>query len=110
MRDGTSTRLLPICSPRCAVMPMADKIGKQNTVEVCLSIRSISPNVTISAAATNQGAFGWSKSDIILNWATRHGSTYSWHVESSPLHVRDHSLAEQPIKSLADRRAALRDR
>jgi len=110
MRDGTSTRLLPICSPRCAVMPMADKIGKQNTVEICLSIRSISLNVKISAAATNQGAFGSPKSDIILKRAARHGFIYSWHVESSSIHVRDHSLTVQPIKSLADRRAALRDR
>src|SRR3546814_12407703 len=48
MRDGTSTRLLPFCSLRFAVMPTAVKIGKQNAAEICLSIQSIFPDVNRS--------------------------------------------------------------
>ncbi|MCA0207425.1 MAG: hypothetical protein LCH74_00020 [Proteobacteria bacterium] len=58
MRDGTSTRLLPICSPRCAVMPAAVKIGKKNTVGIRLSVQSIFPDLKFRQPQRNQGALG----------------------------------------------------
>lgn len=57
MRDGTSTRLLPICSLRFAVMPAAVKIGKKNTVGIRLSVQSIFPDVKFAAAMKSGGAW-----------------------------------------------------